>query len=152
MADKEIRISVADPTNSEKVWSINLIHGQGVKESVNTSTSETVCFDEVITEGAEKVSYKLEIDRVIFETKDDYDALTKILKYIQHVQGTVQTREVIRYKNSKPFAIVKTFGGAILDGNEFEMKPEEKTVNSLSFICSSKDEITEDGTVAETAG
>ena len=136
MADKEIRIAVEDKT-------INLRHGQGVKESVETSTSTTVCFDEVITEGAEKVSYKLDIDRIIFETRQEYEDLRDILSLIQHVQGTLQTRETIRYKGEEPFTIVKTFGGAILDGNEFEMKPEEKTAHKLSFICGSKDEITE---------
>jgi lipopolysaccharide/colanic/teichoic acid biosynthesis glycosyltransferase len=49
----------------------------------------------------------------------------------------------IRYKDEDPFTIVKTFGGAILDGTEFEMKAEEKTVHKLNFICSSKDETIE---------
>lgn len=136
MADREVRIAVGDK-------SINLRHGQGVKESVETSTSTTVCFDEVITEGAEKVSYTLEIDRIIFETKEDYLLLTDILTDIQHIPGDVQTRETIHYKGEAPFTIVKTFGGAILDGNEFEMKPEEKTAHNMSFVCSSKVETIE---------
>ena len=141
MADKEIRIAVRHPERGD--LSINLRHGQGVKESVETSTSETVCFDEVIVEGAEKTSYKLEIERILFERKDEYIDLRDILSAIQHVPGTVETRETIRYKDEAPFTIVKTFGGAILDGNEFEMKPEEKTAHSLNFVCGSKDEIIE---------
>ena len=133
MADKEVKLAVGDK-------SINLKHGQGVKESVETSTSTTVCFDEVITEGAEKVSYKLDIDRIIFETKEDYVALRDILEEMQHTAGDVQTRETIKYKGEDPFTIVKTFGGAILDGNEYEMKPEEKTAHKISFVCSSKSE------------
>ena len=62
---------------------------------------------------------------------------------MQHIPGDVQIRETIKYKNEAPFTIVKNFGGAILDGNEFEMKPEEKTAHSIKFICSSKDEYTE---------
>ena len=140
MADKEIRIAVKSPTLGD--LSINLRHGQGVKESVETETSSTVCFDEVIVEGAEKVSYKLEIDRIIFETRKEYEDLRDILKEIQHIPGTVETRETIKYKDEDPFTIVKTFGGAILDGNEFEMKPEEKTAHNMSFLCSTKDETT----------
>jgi hypothetical protein len=139
--DKEIRIAVKHPERGD--LSIKIKRGQGVKESVETSTSQTVCFDEVITEGAEKVSYKLEIERVLYETKQEYIDLRDILTAIQHVQGTVETRETIRYKDEDPFTIVKTFGGAILDGNEFEMKPEEKTAHSLTFVCSSKDEVVE---------
>lgn len=141
MADKEIRIAVKHPTQGD--LSINLRHGQGVKESVETSTSETICFDEVIVEGAEKTSFKLEIDRILYETRAEYEALRDILNVIQHVPGTVETRETIRYKDEDPFTIVKTFGGAILDGNEFEMKPEEKTAQNMSFVCASKDEVTE---------
>jgi hypothetical protein len=139
--DKEIRIAVKHTERGD--LSIKIKRGQGVKESVETSTSQTVCFDEVITEGAEKVSYKLEIERVLYETKQEYIDLRDILTAIQHVQGTVETRETIRYKDEDPFTIVKTFGGAILDGNEFEMKPEEKTAHSLTFVCSSKDEVVE---------
>lgn len=139
--DKEVRIAVKHPTRGD--LSIKVKRGQGVKESVETSTSKTVCFDEVITEGAEKVSYKLEIERLLFEKKQEYIDLRDILSTIQHVPGTVETREIIRYKDEDPFTIVKTFGGAILDGNEFEMKAEEKTVHKLNFVCSSKDETIE---------
>lgn len=135
MADKEVMFAVGDK-------SISLRHGQGVKESVETSTSTTVCFDEVITEGAEKVSYKLEIDRIIFETRKEYEDLRDILALMIHIPGEVQTRETIRYKKEE-FTIVKTFTGAILDGDEFEMKPEEHTAQSLSFICADKTEKTE---------
>ena len=141
MSNATIILGVTMDDGSYK--SMTLVHGQGVKESVETETSKTVCFDEVITEGAEKVSYKLEIDRIIFETKDEYVLLRDILKRMQHVHGDVEVRETIKYKNEAPFTIVKSFGGAILDGNEFELKPEEKTAHSLTFVCASKDETVE---------
>ena len=141
MSNATIILGVTMDDGSYK--SMTLVHGQGVKESVETETSKTVCFDEVITEGAEKVSYKLDIDRIIFEKKQDYIDLRDILSRMQHIQGDVEVRETIKYKNEAPFTIVKSFGGAILDGNEFELKPEEKTAHSLSFVCASKDETIE---------
>ena len=141
MSNATIILGVTMDDGSYK--SMTLVHGQGVKESVETETSKTVCFDEVITEGAEKVSYKLDIDRIIFEKKQEYIDLRDILKRMQHIQGDVEVRETIKYKNEAPFTIVKSFGGAILDGNEFELKPEEKTAHSLSFVCASKDETIE---------
>ena len=136
MADKEVLIAVGD-------LSVNMKHGQGVKESFDTETSTTVCFDEVITEGAEKISYTLEVERIIFETRKDYEDLRDILNLMLHTPGDVQIRETVKYKGEEPFTIVKNFGGAILDGNEYEMKPEEKTAHKLKFTCSSKDEYTE---------
>ena len=121
-----------------------LVHGTGVKESIEKSGAESiVCFDEVLTDGTDQVSYKLDIDRLVFETRNDYVQIRYILKTMLKTPGTITTRETIRYKNSKPWVIVKNYSGCILDGRDFEMKPEEKSAQSLSFICSSMDEYTE---------
>lgn len=121
-----------------------LVHGTGVKESIEKSSAESiVCFDEVITDGTEVVSYKLDIDRLVFETQKDYTDLRDILKNMLNTPGTITTRETIKYKNSNPWVIVKNYSGCILDGKDFEMKPEEKSAQSLSFLCSSLHEYTE---------
>jgi len=132
MADKEVIIN-----------GVTLVHGKGVKESLNNSVSSTVCFDEVITEGAENVSYKLTIDRLVFETKDDYEKLRDELAKLTHEHGFITTREIVRYNKSEPFTIVKNYSRVILDGNDYEMKPEEHSAQGLSFICGAMEEYTE---------
>ena len=85
-----------------------LVHGTGVKESLEKSGAEsTVCFDEVLTDGTEQVSYKLDIDRVIYETKLTYLNLSKVFKAMLSTPGTITTRQTIKYKNKEPFVIVK---------------------------------------------
>jgi hypothetical protein len=133
MADKEVII------NGQ-----TMVHGTGVKESLESSTSKTPCFDEVITEGSETASYKLDIDRLVFETREQYEELRDELKSLTHIPGIITTREVIRFKKDEPFVIVKNFTGVILDGKDYEMKPEEHSAQNLSFICSDMDEYTED--------
>lgn len=125
MADKEILID-----------GLTVMHGTGVKDGVETSTNTTVCFDEVVTQGSPKVSYTLEIDRLVYETQDDYFDLSKKLKEMLSIPSTITTREVIRYDPKNPFVIVKNFSGCILDSKDYEMKPEENSVQSLKFICS----------------
>ena len=121
-----------------------LVHGQGVKESIEKSSAESiVCFDEVITDGSDVVSYKLTIDRIVFEKRTDYTQLKAILDNMLSTPGTITTRQIIRYKNEKPWVIVKNYSGCILDGKDFEMKPEEKSAQNLSFICSELNEYTE---------
>jgi len=132
MADVEVLIN-----------GIILVHGQGVKESTETSTSKIVCFDEVLTDGSDKVSYKLDIDRLVFETRDQYEELRDTLQDMIHIPGDIQTRETIRYKGEDPFTIVKNYSGAILDANDYEMKPEERSAQKLSFICGTKEEYCE---------
>ena len=122
-----------------------LVHGTGVKESLEKSGAEsTVCFDEVLTDGTGQVSYKLDIDRVVYESRTTYRDLTKIFKEMLSTPGTITTRQTIKYKNKAPFVIVKNYSGCILDGREYEMKPEERAAQNLSFICANMEEYIED--------
>ena len=120
-----------------------LVHGQGVKESIETSSEAITCFDEVVTSGSDVVSYKLDIDRLVFEKMNDYKSLSTRLEKMMKTPGTITTRQIIRYKGEKPWVLVKNYSGCILDGNEYEMKPEEHSAQNLSFICSDKNEYTE---------
>jgi len=133
MADKEIIIN-----------SLPLVHGQGVKESIDKNSADTtVCFDETITQGSSVVSYKLTIDRIVFETKEQYEGLRDEFKKMLSVPGTITTRETLRYQPDEPFTIVKNYYNCILDGKDYEMKPDEMSAQSLSFICSDMEEYTE---------
>ena len=134
MADKEVIIN-----------GTTLVHGQGVKQSIDkTTTNTTVCFDEVITEGAPSVSYKVTVDRLVFETREQYETLRDELNKMISEPGILTTREVIRFKNDAPFVIVKNFTGVVLDGKDYEMKPEEHSAQNLSFVCDGCEEYTED--------
>lgn len=134
MADKEVIIN-----------GTTLVHGQGVKESIDKTTANTtVCFDEVITEGAPSVSYKVTVDRLVFETRDQYEELRDVLNGMISEPGILTTRETIRFKNDAPFVIVKNFTGVVLDGKDYEIKPEEHSAQNLTFVCDSCEEYTED--------
>lgn len=134
MADKEVILN-----------GTTLVHGQGVKESIDKTTANTtVCFDEVITEGAPSVSYKVTVDRLVFETRDQYEELRDVLNGMISEPGILTTRETIRFKNDAPFVIVKNFTGVVLDGKDYEIKPEEHSAQNLTFVCASCEEYTED--------
>lgn len=122
-------------------------HGTGVKETIEKSSADSiVCFDEVITDGSDNVSYKLTIDRLMWESRSYYETLNNKLKKMLSTPAEITTREVIRYKKYAPFVIVKNYHNCILDGKDYEMKPEERSAQNLSFICASVDEYTEDYT------
>ena len=136
MADKEVIINGK-----------TLVHGTGVKESIEKSGAESiVCFDEAIVDGSDTVSYKLTIDRIVFETHKNYKQLRDAFKKMMSTPGNITTREVIKYKNAQPFVIVKNYSGVILDGRDYEMKPDERSVQNLSFLCADMDEYTEEYT------
>ena len=124
-----------------------VVHGTGVKESIEKSTADSiVCFDEVITDGSDTVSYKLTIDRLMYEDRKYYDSLSAKLRKMLSVPAEITTREVIRWKKNQAFVVVKNYHNCILDGKDYEMKPEERSAQNLSFVCASMDEYTEDYT------
>lgn len=125
----------------------NITHGRGVSESIeNSSASSIVCFDETLTDGSPGITYKLDIDRIVLDTRAKYEKFRDIFKEMITVPGTITTREVIRYKNAAPFVIVKNYSSCVLDAKTYEMKPEEMSAQKLTFKCASMDEYTEEYT------
>lgn len=134
MADKEVIIN-------GKL----LVHGQGVKESIESEAADTiVCFDEVLTDGSDVVTYKVEIDRLVTEKRVDYYTLRNTLTKMMKTPGDITIRETIRYKNNKPWTIVKNYHGCVLESKSYEMKADELSAQNLSFICSDMEETTEE--------
>ena len=122
-----------------------MAHGQGVKESIEGSSADAiVCFDETITDGSPGISYKLEIDRILYESRSYYEKMRDKLKKMITKPSDITTREVIRYKKQQPFVIVKNYSGCVLDAKTYEMKPEEMSAQNLSFKCADMEEYTED--------
>ena len=124
MADKEIIIN-----------NITVANGTGVKESIETSTNTTTCFDGVIPQGSPQISFTLEIDRFTYETKEDYVALRDQLLKMLSIPGEVATRETIYHDPTNPYTIVRYYSDCILDGKDYEMKPDEHSAQNLKFIC-----------------
>lgn len=126
MADKEIQL------NGRTVG-----YGTGVKSSEETTTQSTNTFDGVVTQGVQEIGLTLEIDRLSYATKEDYIIIRKELLRLRSTPGQVVVREVIRRPNEEPYELKSVFKGVILDGRDYEMKPEENSVESLKFICGS---------------
>lgn len=116
-------------------------HATSVKGSRETSTNTTVCFDEVVTEGTKQTGFKIDIDRLIYENKATYIEIRDILYNLIDNPGYVTIEEDIILPEGN-FTIVREYTGCILDGDEYEIKPEEHTVSSLSIIAGDMKEST----------
>lgn len=130
MADREIIIG--GDVNGE--GGLTLMRGTSVKESYDTNTDKISCFDEVVTQGAEKVGGTLEIEKLSYDSMDDYVALRDKLKEMLKTPTMVSTFETIRFKGETPYVIKKNFMDCILDSKDYEMKPEEHSTYGLKFI------------------
>ena len=121
-----------------------LVHGTGVKESIEKSQADTITtFDGNITFGSDTVSYKLSIDKVTYESMSAYQTYSRIFKQMLSQKREISTYEVVRFKNQSTYRIVKHYHGCILDGKDYEMKPEELSTVNLTFICEDMEETVE---------
>ena len=129
MANKEILIGADE--NGE--GGIGVFRGTGVKDNPEYNTNSTPCFDEVVTDGAEEIGGTLEIEKLSYDSMDQYIALAKKLLQMRSVPTMVTTVEVIQYKGEEPYTIRKNYHDCIIDGNDYEMKPQEKSTRNLKF-------------------
>lgn len=133
MADKEIQFKYNGKTS-------NLFNGKSFKESTETETSKEICFDGVVASGSPITPYTVEVERIRFETKEDYIQLRDIVEASKSVGVQITTKEIIRPNNNPPFTIITNYFGCILDSKDFEMNPKEKSTENWKFTCESKKE------------
>lgn len=133
MADKELWIN-----------GVRMLHGTSIKASKNTSTSTTTTFDEVITNGTNKIGYTIDCGRVSYENRTDYETLRNTIEEMHDVPGEVTIREIHRPPApEKPFTVVENYHNCIVDGGDYEIKPDELTAENLKFTTGDMDWYTE---------
>ena len=132
MSDKEVII------NGKK-----MLYGTGVKGSRETSTNTTATFDGVITQGTKMTAHSLECNRVSYEGATTYMELSETIDNMIDNPGMVTVREVKRPPNEDAFVIVRNYFDCVIDGDDYEIKPEEHTVENLKFKCGRLEKYTE---------
>ena len=128
MADKEIVI------NGKVV-----MYGTSIKGSAETSTNSTPTFDGVVTSGTRNIAYTLEFERVSYDGKVTYEEIRGIITDMLEHPKMVSVREK-RYDGDRPFIIIRDYHDCVVDSDDYEIKPEERTVDSLKFLCARMDE------------
>ena len=131
--DKEIQFKYAGKSS-------NLFNGKSFKESMETDTESETCFDGVITSGSDVTPYTIEVERIRFETKEDYIQLRDIVEVAKKEGIQITTKETVRPTNAPSFDIITNYFGCIIDSKELEMNPTERTTENWKFICEDKKE------------
>ena len=117
-----------------------MMNGTSVKGSRETSTNATPTFDGVITQGTRNVSHTLELERVSYEGMVSYMELSDVIEKMIDIPAMVTVEEdVYPTGNEKPFTIIREYHDCVVDGDEYEISPEEHTVESLKFIAARMD-------------
>ncbi|MBR3213164.1 MAG: hypothetical protein IKF79_01495 [Methanosphaera sp.] len=121
MADKEIIID-----GKRMLW------GTSAKASPETSTNTTQTFDGAITQGAGNIPWTIELEKVRYDNMIGHRKLSEKLDKMLTKPAMVTIRERVKTA-SEEYTIVDNFYNCILEGNDYELKPDENTGENIKF-------------------
>lgn len=124
MADKEIYIAQRR---------IGL--GTGVKGSAEINRTTTQTFDGPKNSGLSKVPHTLEISKLACDNLEDYRELDNLMLSMRNEPKTVTIKEDIIGPDGSKFSILKHYLNCLVDGDDYEMKAEEFTAQTLKFAA-----------------
>lgn len=118
---------------------ITMLYGTGVKESPETSESTTDTFDGPVVQGTSKIAYTLEMSKLRYEGRDMHMKMSQKIEDMMQNKDSITVIDTVRPKGEKAYTVTKRYYGCINSGNDWEMKPEENTVENLKFKCESRE-------------
>ena len=125
MADKEIYI------DNQRVG-----YSTSVEVSPETNTEETVTFDGVVKNGTKNVSWTVEIEKLRYGKISDYIAIEKLLHTMMDNPKPVKIIEKVKVPEGT-MTVTQIIRDCVVDGNDYSIEADARTVESLSFKGSS---------------
>lgn len=118
---------------------LRILYGTGVKESPDVSNADSIStFSGAIVQGTDTISYTLEIEKLRYENMEMHQKLSEKLEYMMRNPEPITVIDTIRPKGEAPYQVKKMYKQCIVSGNDYEMKPDEHTAESLKFTCASR--------------
>ncbi len=102
------------------------------KISAETQTESTPTFDGPVTDGTDQVPHTVEIERLRYSKISDYVTMSKLLHDMLTTPQNITIKEDVKMVDGKTRVTDRVYN-CILDSDEYELDPEEQTVESLSF-------------------
>lgn len=132
MSDKEIIIGT-----DEDLYTI--MYGTSIKESPETNNSTTNTFDGAIIQGSDKIAYNLEISKLRYEGVDMHMEISMKLEDMLTKKDDITIIDTIRPAGETPYQVIKRYHNCLVTDNNYEMKPEDHTVENLKFRAENRE-------------
>ena len=110
-----------------------MMYGTGVKDSPEISDSSTKTFDGAVVQGLKDVPYTIEISKLRYENMTTHRELSEKVEDMMQNPDVITIRETVRPKGEKAYQVIKNHFGCITVGNDYEIKPDDHTVENLKF-------------------
>ena len=115
-----------------------MLYGTSAKASPETNTSATSTFDGVIVEGLDEIPWTIEVSKLRYEGLATHREMSETLDEMISVPKMVTIRETVKNPDEE-YTIVDNFFDCVVDGNDYEVKPDEKTVENIKFKASRRE-------------
>ena len=109
-----------------------MMYGTSAKASPETNTSSTATFDGVINEGLDEVAWNLEFSKLRYEGLASHREMSETLEEMISVPAMITIRETVDSVD-ETYTVVDNYFNCLVNGNDYELKPEDKTVENLKF-------------------
>lgn len=117
---------------------IGIMWGTGVKSSPDLSTSSTNTFSGAIVDGTDNIPYTIEVSRIRNDGMEQHMALSEKLDDMMKNGDDITVIDTMKPKGQDAYQVIDHYFNCLLEGNDFEMKTDELTAESLKFRASSK--------------
>lgn len=121
MADKEIIIG-----GKTIGWATS------VKASPESNTSSTATFDGAITQGSDKIAWNIELEKIRYDNQQTHKEISELLDSMWNKQQLLTVRETVHSKD-ETYTIKDNYFECLLDGNDYEIKADDLTTESIKF-------------------
>ena len=102
------------------------------KISAETKTESTATFDGPVTDGTDQIPHTVEIERLRYAKITDYVTLSKLLHEMLTEPKLVVITERVKMVDGRVAVVDKVYN-CLIDSDEYELNPEEATVESIKF-------------------
>lgn len=106
--------------------------GTSVKASPESNTSSTATFDGAITQGSDKIAWNIEIERIRYDNQQTHQEISELLDSMWNKPQLVTIRETV-HSRDETYTIKDNYYECLLDGNDYEIKADDLTTESLKF-------------------
>ena len=115
------------------IGGLNLMYGTSVKCTPELKSSSVATFTGNITQGLDDVGWSIEIEALRYDKPGHARAISEMVESMFGKTANITIRETVKVRGQDPYTIVDTYYGCITDGFDYEIKPDEMTVENLKF-------------------
>ena len=114
--------------------------GTSIKIDKNLNVSEENTFDGPVLSGESKVSYSIEIGKLIAPDLESYLELRSVLNEMETIKKPITIQEVVKDKSGNTYTVKQLFLNCLVNSYGQEISVDTLTTETIKFSAEDKEE------------